>query len=75
MAIISLETTVGVVQHTDVVNFTLVEMPYGCKGYRFNGSSSADPAELGKYWDLVDVILSKNSLTSENYITLLSITQ
>jgi hypothetical protein len=73
--IIAISLTTGTIYATASADFSLLEMPYGCKGYRFNGSSTANEADLNKYWDLVDQLLLKNGATSENYVTLVSIVQ
>lgn len=52
---------------------TKIEMPYGCIGYGFNGSSFANIEDLEKYWRIVDKILDINQLTKEEYLTLIEI--
>ena len=57
------------------INFTTVEMPYGAIGFRFNGSSHAHPEELDKYWSFLENVFAQNNINTEDYITLLSITE
>jgi hypothetical protein len=71
--IITIELTSGTVNSAETIDFSLIEMPYGAKGYRFNGSSTASETDLGKYWDLVDQLLTQNGATSDNYVTLVSL--
>jgi hypothetical protein len=71
---ITIQTTSGTVSSIQDIDFPLIEMPYMCRGYRFNGSSTAQPADLNNFWNLVDKILAENSLVSTQYITLDSIT-
>jgi len=71
---IQILTTNGILSETATIDFTLTEMPYGAKGYRFNGSSQADSEELNKYWKFVDQLFEKHNISTTDYITLITIT-
>lgn len=73
IANITIETTTGQITANADVDFTFKELPYGCKGYGFNGSSRAIPDTLQQYWTFVDTFLKNNNLTQNEYVSLINI--
>lgn len=73
MAKITLLTKDNTITVTSLINFTTVEMPYGARGFGFNGSSKAAKEELDKYWKFVEEVLQESNIPKEDYITLLEI--
>lgn len=73
MAILKILTKHNTITVEETINFTPIEMPYGARGFGFNGSSTASAEDLDKYWKLVREILEYSNIATEDYITLLSI--
>lgn len=73
-AVINIITINSTITVTRPIDFSPVELPYGCKGYRFNGSSTATLDNLNKYWNFVDAIFLEAGIATSEYLTLKDLT-
>ena len=58
---------------TGTVDFTFIELPYGAKGYRFDGTSTATEENLLAYWQFVDEIFNAANIETSTYVSLINI--
>ena len=70
---IKILTTTEIINTTGTVDFTFIELPYGARGYRFNGSSSATEENLQAYWQFVDEIFNAANIETSMYVSLINI--
>jgi len=70
---IKIQTTTEMINTTGTVDFTFIELPYGAKGYRFDGSSTATEENLLAYWQFVDEIFNAANIQTSDYVSLINI--
>jgi hypothetical protein len=70
---IKIQTTTEMINTTGTVDFTFIELPYGAKGYRFDGTSTATEENLLAYWQFVDEIFNAASIETSDYVSLINI--
>lgn len=70
---IKIQTTTEIINTTGTVDFTFIELPYGAKGYRFDGSSMATEENLQAYWQFVDEIFNAANIETSTYVSLINI--
>lgn len=58
---------------TQEINFDVLELPYGCSGFGFNGSSMSSEENLNIFWSSMSEILAQNNLTNNDYMSLMNI--
>lgn len=58
---------------TENINFNPIELPYGCIGYRVNGSSQSSESDLNHYWSFVDSVFQRANIPTSDYVTLYNI--
>lgn len=71
---INIITTNNVITINETIDFDPVELPYGAKGYKFNGSSMSSKDNLDKYWFFVDQVFAQSQIDISEYVTLQNIT-
>jgi hypothetical protein len=72
--IIKIKLKSGQIIQESISSIQTVEMPYGCIGFGFNGSSNASEQDLNTFWKTVDFVLQQNNISRDEYDTLLSLT-
>jgi hypothetical protein len=70
---IKIQTTTEMINTTGTVDFTFIELPYGAKGYRFDGTSTATEENLLAYWQFVDEIFNAANIQTSDYVSLINI--
>lgn len=58
---------------TQEINFDVLELPYGCTSFGFNGSSMSTEENLNIFWTFIEELLIQNNLTNDDYLSLLNI--
>jgi wobble nucleotide-excising tRNase len=72
-AIVKIITKENTITVTTTINFDPVELPYGCIGYNFNGTSQSNIENLNQFWGFVNETLKQSNMTVDDYVTLKSI--
>jgi hypothetical protein len=72
-AIINVITKDNTITVNYPITFDLVELPYGCQGYRFNGTSLASNETLEAYWAFIDQVFAQYNIPTNDYVTLKNI--
>jgi hypothetical protein len=70
---IKIQTTTEMINTTGTVDFTFIELPYGAKGHRFDGTSTATEENLLAYWQFVDEIFNAANIQTSDYVSLINI--